>query len=111
HPGRWRTLSGSPSPHSIAGYRRQAAKLTGVGGSWDGSGGSGSMHFPGFRSIATQTPASPVKATLASLGAYAALTAPTQPLLRTLPPGRKTPGFGLGAGRTYWDSRWSVHSV
>ena len=35
-----------------------------------------------------------VKATLAPLGAYAALTAPTQPLARTLPPGRKTPGFG-----------------
>ena len=33
-------------------------RSTGGCASWDGSGGSGSMHFPGFRSIATQTPSS-----------------------------------------------------
>ena len=48
-----------------------------------------------------------VKATLASLGAYAALTAPTKSLLGLLQPGRKTPGFWVGEIGQQWRSRWS----
>jgi len=47
-----------------------------------------------------------VQATLAALGAGAALTAPAQPLALWPPPGRKT-GWGKGLGGHRWRSRWS----